>query len=552
MTKRLLKKLAISAAVILGAAAAFLLTLSLVNRYTITFSIPEEQNVILECGDPFTEPEVTARVKGTVYYKGGRELPVEKNGSVDPMKPGEYVLSWTAEQGKTRKSARLKVSVRDTTPPVIRLIHKEGTYTMPGQPYEEEGFSAWDIVDGDLTAQVERNEREGKVYYLVSDKSGNTANEVRNIVYADAEPPVLVIDVPGGIELELGASYTPPKATATDNIDGDITDRIEIENPVDTSKTGYYEVVYRVKDTFGNQTEAAAGVTVVDRTAPVVTLSDGSDVNIEEGGSYREISYHAEDNYDGDITANVRISGIPDTGRAGVYTVTYTVQDSSGNTGTAQRTVYVRKKAAPPVNPGHKIVYLTFDDGPDGNTPKLLDILDKYNVKATFFVTAQAEPYLYLIEEEARRGHTVAIHTWTHEYSIIYSSMDAYIADLERMNDEIERRTGRRTHIFRFPGGSYHPNTPFMDQLIAEREGRGYVYYDWNVTSGDANGDQSTEQIVRNVINGIASHDVSVVLQHDIQRLSVAAVEQIIVWGLENGYTFRPLDENAPTCHFSR
>ena len=101
-----------------------------------------------------------------------------------------------------------------------------------------------------------------------------------------------------------------------------------------------------------------------------------------------------------------------------------------------------------------KVMYLTFDDGPSQNTEKILDILDKYQIKATFFVTAEHPSYLDMIQEAHARGHMIGVHTYSHNYEEIYQSSDAYFNDLEKMNDIIESQIGHRVKIMRFPGGS--------------------------------------------------------------------------------------------------
>ena len=205
-------------------------------------------------------------------------------------------------------------------------------------------------------------------------------------------------------------------------------------------------------------------------------------------------------------------------------------------------------------NPGDKVVYLTFDDGPGPYTEKLLDILDRYNVKVTFFVTNGKPDYQNLIAKEAQRGHTVAIHSASHDYAKIYQSVDTYFADFDEMNSIITAQTGKAADLVRFPGGSSNTISKkycygIMSQLVCAVEERGFRYCDWNVSSGDAGGTTSTSQVVANVIEGIKSNNVSVVLQHDIKNFSVDAVEQIIQWGLSEGYTFLPMTSTTPMSH---
>lgn len=201
-----------------------------------------------------------------------------------------------------------------------------------------------------------------------------------------------------------------------------------------------------------------------------------------------------------------------------------------------------------------KIVYLTFDDGPGPYTEELLGILKKYNVKATFFTTNIHSDYQQLIAMEAQDGHTVAAHSASHNYSKIYANPDAFFKDLNEIADIIENQTGSKPKFLRFPGGSSNTTSKkycygIMNRLVKEVENQGYIYVDWNVSSGDAESTKNTDVIFQNVIHGIQTHDTSIVLMHDTRDYSVAAVESILKWGIENGYTFLPLDENSPICH---
>lgn len=203
-----------------------------------------------------------------------------------------------------------------------------------------------------------------------------------------------------------------------------------------------------------------------------------------------------------------------------------------------------------------KEIYLTFDDGPGQYTEKLLGILDKYDVKATFFVTNQYSDYIDLIKKEAEAGHSVVVHTYSHDYGKIYKSEKAYFADFDKMADLIEAQTGERPTIFRFPGGSSNTisakySKGIMTKLTKAAEERGLVYSDWNVSSGDAGETTKTEKVYKNVIKEIKQNGriPSVVLQHDIKGFSVDAVEDIIKWGLDNGYTFKAMTETEGIVH---
>ena len=199
------------------------------------------------------------------------------------------------------------------------------------------------------------------------------------------------------------------------------------------------------------------------------------------------------------------------------------------------------------------VIYLTFDDGPGPYTAELLDVLKRYGVKATFFVTGAGDDDL--VAREYKEGHAVGLHTWSHDYAYIYGSVDNFMADLARVQERVKNVTGQETQLMRFPGGSsntvsrrYDGRSHIMSQLVGEVERRGYVYFDWNTDSGDAGGSRTTEAVIAQVTGGLKDGP-NVVLQHDTKGFSVAAVENIIKYGRDNGYMFAALDKDAFTAH---
>ena len=192
------------------------------------------------------------------------------------------------------------------------------------------------------------------------------------------------------------------------------------------------------------------------------------------------------------------------------------------------------------------VIYLTFDDGPGEYTEQLLDILDKYDVKATFFVTNQYPEYQHLIGEAHDRGHAIALHSYSHDYEDIYSSKKAYYDDLLKMEEICIRQTGVKPKIVRFPGGTDNTVSKkycqgIMTDLTKTLWRYGYVYTDWNVNAGDAETATTSEMVAENVIKGIKKNETSIVLQHDTKEYSVEAVEEIIKWGLQYEYKFSTL-----------
>ena len=167
---------------------------------------------------------------------------------------------------------------------------------------------------------------------------------------------------------------------------------------------------------------------------------------------------------------------------------------------------------------GGKTIYLTFDDGPSPNTPRIISILNSYGIKATFFVKNTS--YNGYMKDIVDNGNVIALHSYTHDYKRIYSSDEAFYQDLQDISDLVYLQTGVRSNIMRFPGGGsntvskkYSPG--IMTRLTQGVADRGYIYYDWNCSSGDAiKNTVPKDTIVANCKRVPAAKNV-IVLLHD-------------------------------------
>lgn len=199
---------------------------------------------------------------------------------------------------------------------------------------------------------------------------------------------------------------------------------------------------------------------------------------------------------------------------------------------------------------GDKVVYLTFDDGPCKSSPRLLEVLDELEVKATFFFTAQfmdREGMVREIKDAYDRGHAVGVHTYTHVYKDIYSSVEAYLDDYKQMDDIIVEATGVRSSIFRLPGGSNSGyNMSIREDLLAEMTRRGFIYHDWNAYNGDSDGFGYEAQIEKAVTEG-SYNDKSVILMHNSpdKDTVIDTLYKIIPKLRDKGYRFDILDETV-------
>lgn len=167
---------------------------------------------------------------------------------------------------------------------------------------------------------------------------------------------------------------------------------------------------------------------------------------------------------------------------------------------------------------GRKKVYLTFDDGPSTGTEEILAILRQYNVKATFFVVGKEDEYsMEMYEKIVEEGHTLGMHSYSHQYSTIYQSVEDFAKDIERLEKLLKEATGEDVKLFRFPGGSSNLVSNIgMQEFIKYLNDEGITYFDWNVSSGDATSKSlEPEALVQNVIQDVGIYRNSVVLMHD-------------------------------------
>ena len=472
MRKRIRKLFPGIAVLILLAAIGGLI---LLNDFSLELTMRGESELTVLPGDSFSDPGVRAVLKGQYLFRDGIEVNahISSSGVADSLPPGRYRVDYAGQFLFWEGTAERTVVIADATPPTITLNSIPGHLTIYGEPYQEEGFSAFDEQEGDLTDRVVCYEEGGFVYYTVEDSFGNKTTVSRKIQYLDLTPPEITLIGGDTVTIEAGKPFEDPGVTAIDGLDGDVSEQVTVDGSVD----GYL---------------------------------------------------------------------------AGSYTLCYAVKDASGNESTAVRTVIVLPRpSGETVIPNGKVIYLTFDDGPSCYTEELLDILKKYDVKATFFVVDGDNRDL--LRRMAEEGHSIGIHSVTHDYGEIYASADAYFRDLYAMQTIIYEQTGVETYLMRFPGGSSNTvsrfNPGIMSYLVQAVEDSGFRYFDWNVDSNDAGGAKNAQEVFENVTDAVVYRRISIVLQHDSKPFSVDAVEQIISWGLENGYIFLPLDMSSPTAH---
>ncbi len=431
--------------------------------------------------------------------------------------------------------------------PRIYLNGKEHIKVEFGDTYKEPGFSA-KYINKDVTKDVlvEGNVNLNKIglykiKYIIK-KNKLKIKKTRLVEVVDTKKPEITLVGGESAIVCPNKTYEEEGYNAIDNYDGDITDKVQKEETDE-------KVVYVVSDSSGNKTEITRLINKADKENPKITLKNSSDYYIIKGAKYSDPGFTAVDNCDGDITSNVKTNGTVNTNTIGKYTITYEVNDDAGNKATINRVVNVVTNIKT-AEEKKGTIYLTFDDGPSSSiTPKLLDILKQKGVKATFFVINHSSDLDYLIKREYNEGHTVALHSYTHNYKTVYTSVNAYFDDLNKISNKVEKLTGNKSMIIRFPGGSSNTvsrkyKTGIMKTLTNEVLARGYHYFDWNVSSGDAGGAKNRNDVYNNVTKGLKKGRANIVLMHDFDgnNMTLNAISDIIDYGIKNGYEFLTID----------
>lgn len=434
-------------------------------------------------------------------------------------------------------------------PPEFKLTKGDTIELKYGEKYKDPGYKVTKFgkdYTKDIKIKNKINSKKLGTYKIIYEVkiNGITFKKVRKIKLIDDEKPIITLTGNENISICPNAEYKEEGYKATDNYDGDITKNVKI-----TTKDGI--ISYSVKDSSGNTAEITRTITKEDKIAPTITLKGNKTITLYLGNTWKEPGYTATDNCDNDITNNVVKSGTVNPNKLGTYKITYTVKDMTGNQAVVERTVKVISKPVNNNSGSNKgVIYLTFDDGPkQGTTNVILDILKEENVPATFFVTNSGPDSL--IKREYDEGHTVGLHTASHNYATVYKSVDSYYNDLLQVQNRVKRITGYESKIIRFPGGSSNTiskkySKGIMTILTKDVVNKGYHYFDWNISSGDAGETTSSSGVYNYVVKSLSKNRSNVVLMHDIKPYTRDALRNIIRYGKNNGYTFAKITMSTP------
>ena len=363
----------------------------------------------------------------------------------------------------------------------------------------------------------------------------------------DTTPPVLKVKP---YTTDLVEEITPEKFVKEVS---DFTETsIQFKDRQAWDKEGTYDVQIAATDTSGNETVETTTLTrKKDITPPVVQGADNVEVLQGRTMDFSE-GITVTDDMDPDPTFSVNSDQV-DFATPGTYEVTYTTKDRSGNEGTTVRQVTVKKDR----DYDRKVVYLTFDDGPSAHTDKILEILNKYNARATFFVTGNNQKHNDVLKRIVDQGSVVALHTYTHNYAEVYASEEAYFKDLQKISDMVKEATGVESRLIRFPGGSsntvskqYCPG--LMTKLTKAVQEKGYQYFDWNCDSTDASGNNvPAKTLIDNATSSSAQHINILMHDTDAKGTTVEALPDIIKYYRSQGYAFEALTVDSYPAHHS-
>jgi len=450
-----------------------------------------------------------------------------------------------------------------------------------GEKYIEQGAIAT-FLGNELDVKIQDNiniNEEGRyvVYYKTRNVFGIAKSIKRNVIVKDKELPKITLKGDNTIELGLDEEYIEPGYTAIDNVDGDITDKVEISNNIDIKNYGEYKVIYKVTDSNNLTIEKIRKVIVKDKKYPTITLKGNSIVDVLLGEEYIEEGFIAKDNIDGDITDKVEVSSNINYKKIGSYQITYTVKDSYDNITTIKRTVNVVKKLleykdeydnidntsrgwwsinkfdyqrpsggasieelkeynAYYLGPDEKVIYLTYDEGSnDTYLPEIIDVLNKNNVKATFFLCRN---YMLmnkdLVKKMVDNGHLIGNHTF-HHYKMPTladkKDFDKYVYEVRAVEETYKEITGKDMEkIYREPRGEWsYRSLQIVKDLGYKTYFYSAYYYDY---AADLSKADALDKMMKRYHNG------AIYLFHPKNKGNLEALDDFIKQMKELGYRF--------------
>ncbi len=393
--------------------------------------------------------------------------------------------------------------------------------------------------------------------------------------------PLLELKGDQTIEMEVNTIFKDPGATARFRF-SDYSDEISVNSSLNTSKLGEYTIRYTLKK---YDKEISRNVKVVDTSAPSIQLKQGSTMRVFENGTFTDPGYSAMDNYDGDVSQQVKVD-VSDLNmkQQGKYEIIYTVNDSSGNRAEVKRIVEVcqdpttmkvhyqhdsydntaeewwfrksenheRTTAARDakmletydayyLGPDEKTIYLTFDEGGNNITyiKEIVGVLNDNDVKATFFLTRNyIKDNPEFINELVADGHLVANHSW-HHYDMPTlanaNDIDKFVSEITETEKTYMEVVGEpMKKVFRFPKGG------MSERALKITQDLGYSNYFWSHAYYDYAEDVSGEEALKTLVDHY--HNGAIYLLHPSNKGNYLAMDPFIKYMKKQGYSFATVD----------
>lgn len=367
--------------------------------------------------------------------------------------------------------------------------------------------------------------------------------KVYKVKVVDTTPPNFDV-----VSHDVALNQTIDPQSLVTNIKDASQTKVYFDKNYQFEKLGEQTLQVIVEDEYHNKSQKSVEVNVVeDKEAPTIVASNIS-VLVDSKIDFMDY-LTVKDDIDDNPTVDIQDDQV-DLHQLGSYQLKILAKDHSDNQSEKTITVQVIDKTGE----SEKVVYLTFDDGPSRHTPEVLDILDKYHCKATFFITGMNPKYRSHIKEAHDKGHTIGLHTYSHSYSKVYSSVEAYFDDLQKVGELAKEYIGYVPKYIRFPGGSSNLvskkyTVGIMSELTKMVEDKGYIYYDWNAENGDGRSHVSQSQMIQYATSSNANKIM--ILMHDAngKENTVKTLPKVIEYYQKKGYTFKAIDDSSFVPH---
>lgn len=389
------------------------------------------------------------------------------------------------------------------------------------------------------------NKTIGNYYVDYSLKLGGKTLQVRrNVKVIDDVSPVIKLKGDQIIEISINSKYEEPGFAATDEYDGELTDKVEIIGEVNTQEYGEYVIKYKVTDNSSNTTEVNRIIKVIDEIEP--TIECKNNYSAFKTGSINIIGCEATDNFDGDLTNLITVSGEYDVNEPGIYKIKYKVSDNAGNKTSIEHNIII-------YNEKQSTAYLTFNNSPTSLTDEILEILNEYQIKSTFFVSLeQKEEYYKQLNKILENGNELGIIGY-HQTENIYKNSKTFKSYFEETEELIYNKTGKKITSYRFPetSNSKKLNINTFNKIKEYLNNKNIIYYDWNIEPTNPSNLNITykemiEKTITQILNNESNEIVINFYDTEESQATIESLSTIIELLKEMNYEFDTINNSTP------